>query len=294
MKYLTIFSCVIPLISLTLLPLALAANSSRQHNNRIVGGTVSLNNAWPWMLGIVENKYSGPFCGASLIHPKWAVTAAHCMEDIESANHIQIVSGISDFSIDYQDYMHPIKRIISHPNYDSYYIDNDIALLELTSEITGIPPLDIYSGDISNFTGIVLGWGRIYSYKKVFSDQLREVSLPVVSDQICIDSTEYSVTENMFCAGYPIGGKDACHGDSGGPFVIFDKYHWQLAGIVSWGDGCAEPGYYGFYTRVSNYFSFISNYVPLKDSFAREDINHDGRVNLKDVMILFESLKRIN
>jgi secreted trypsin-like serine protease len=244
------------------------------------------------MLGIVENKFNGPFCGATLIHPKWAITAAHCMEDIISANHIQIVSGISDFSVDYQDYMHPIKRIISHPDYDSYNVDNDIALLELNSEVTGIPPLDIYCGDISNTTGIVLGWGRIYSNKEVFSDQLREVSLPVVSEQTCMESTEYLVTENMFCAGYPIGGKDACQGDSGGPFVIYDNNHWQLAGIVSWGDGCAEPGYYGFYTRVSNYFSFISNYVPIKDSFVQVDINHDGKVNLQDVMILFNYLNK--
>jgi len=254
-----------------------------------------MDNSWPWMLGLVENQYSGPLCGAALIHPRWAITAAHCLESdiggVVSTDHFQVVSGVFDYSKEYQSRMHPIKRIISHHDYNSDTIDNDIALLEMTSEVTGIPPLDIYKGDISNITGTVLGWGRMAS-SGGFSDQLREVSLPVVSFQTCVNSTEYVVTENMFCAGYPEGGKDACDGDSGGPFVIYDNHHWQLAGIVSWGEGCAVPGYYGFFTRVPNYYSFISNYVPLQDSFVQGDINHDIKIDLQDVMILFDYLSK--
>ena len=277
------------------LPLTLTAKTSLKHRqNKIVGGTVSQDNAWPWMLGLVENQYSGPLCGASLIHPRWAITAAHCMEDdsggVVSADHFQIVSGIFDYTNNYESHMHAIKRIISHPDYDNDLIDNDIALLEMTSDIEGIPTLGIYTGDISNLSGMALGWGRISSNGS-FSDQLREVSLPVVSFQTCVNSTQYIVTENMFCAGYQEGGKDACQGDSGGPFVIYDNGHWQLAGIVSWGDdGCANPGSYGFFTRVPNYYAFISHYVPLQSSYAQEDINHDGKMDLKDVMIIINYL----
>jgi secreted trypsin-like serine protease len=268
-------------------------NSSASQTNRIVGGTVSIDNAWPWMLGLVENQYSGPLCGAALIHPKWAITAAHCTEaekgGVVSADYFQVVSGIFDFVHDYQAHMHTIKRIISHPDYDSETIDNDIALLELTSEISGIPPLDIYTGDILNLSGIALGWGRISSNGS-FSDQLREVTLPVVPFQTCVGSTHYIVTNNMFCAGYPYGGKDACEGDSGGPFVIYHDHHWQLAGIVSWGEGCAWPGRYGFFTNVPNYYSFISSCVPLQDIIAQEDVNHDSKIDLQDVLIIFNYL----
>jgi len=262
--------------------------------NRIVGGTISSSDDWPWMLGLVENKNSGPLCGAALIHPKWIVTAAHCMEsddgNVLPADHYHVVSGIFDFyNKDYYSHMHSIKRVISHPDYDSYNIDNDIALLELHFEINDIRPLDIYTGNISNLTGTVLGWGDTTGNHD-YSDQLREVVLPVVSFQTCKDSTTYLVTENMFCAGYPEGGKDACWGDSGGPFVIYDDHHWQLAGIVSWGEECAIPDYYGFFTRVPNYQIFISTYVPLQESFSHEDINHDGQTDLKDVMILFDHI----
>jgi len=265
------------------------------HEKRIVGGTIAQKNAWPWMLGLVENQDSGPLCGAALIHPKWAITAAHCVEagrgEVVSADYFQIVSGIIDYEQDYQSHMHSIKRVISHPNYDSVLVDNDIALLELQSEITGIPPLDIFSGDISTYTGTVLGWGAI-SHNGIYSDQLREVSLPVVSFQTCVESTDYIVTENMFCAGYPEGGKDACHGDSGGPFVIYENHHWQLAGIVSWGEDCAKPGNYGFFTNVPNYYYYILSYVPLNNSFSQEDINHDGIIDLKDVMMMIHHISK--
>ena len=82
--------------------------------------------------------------------------------------------------------------------------------------------------------------------------------MTVVSDAFCEAATSNSVTSllfgvcvigpssyrgkitsDMMCAGAP--GKDACHGDSGGPFTVKnrDTNQHQLAGVVSWGEGCA-------------------------------------------------------
>jgi trypsin len=63
----------------------------------------------------------------------------------------------------------------------------------------------------------------------------------------------------MFCAGVQsTGGKDSCQGDSGGP--IIDKSTRVLLGLVSWGEGCAQAGKPGVYTRVgsSSVRSFIT------------------------------------
>lgn len=55
----------------------------------------------------------------------------------------------------------------------------------------------------------------------------------------------------MICAGTEQGGKDTCFGDSGGPLTCPQNGTRQLAGIVSFGAGCAKPNYAGVYARVT-------------------------------------------
>lgn len=61
------------------------------------------------------------------------------------------------------------------------------------------------------------------------------------------------MTEGMICAGYQEGGRDACQGDSGGPLVCGG----ELAGVVSHGYKCAEPGFPGIYADVAYYRDWI-------------------------------------
>lgn len=65
-----------------------------------------------------------------------------------------------------------------------------------------------------NYTGrvaIVAGWGRTEE-RKPPSSSLRKVAVPIISREECFNSgyAKNRITENMICAGYADGKKDAC------------------------------------------------------------------------------------
>ncbi|OWK54008.1 Transmembrane protease serine 7 [Lonchura striata] len=87
---------------------------------------------------------------------------------------------------------------------------------------------------------------------------LQEARVRMINQSVCSKLYDDLITSRMLCAGNLDGGVDACQGDSGGPLACTGKGNrWYLAGIVSWGEGCARRNRPGVYTKVAALYDWI-------------------------------------
>lgn len=237
----------------------------------IVGGQPAAVGAWPWQAMV----RSGPYlCGGSLVAQEWVVTAAHCLYDAENnpivASRISVVLGEHNRAqSDGMEQFLTVEEVFVHEEFSDWSNNNDIALLKLASPATinarvkPIAPLLSPEQDNLAMPGklsMVTGWGSTGEGGSA-AVILMEVEVPIVENEVC-NRAYGTITENMVCAGYADGGKDSCQGDSGGPLVVPDQEGgWHLAGLVSFGYGCARPNFYGVYTRVSQYVDWIESHI---------------------------------
>lgn len=252
---------------------------------RIVGGHDAKPGQWPWMVALATKgifPYDGQFCGGTLIRPDWVITAAHCLQG-ETTKTFDVVADIFDLTEDNGQRV-AVKRIFKQPDFNPISLDSDLALLQLAKPVTDAISLPLFDGSttLSGLSATIIGWGLLNENEDTYPGALQEVDLPIQPNSTCIASYGKSeFTDNMLCAGLAQGGKDSCSGDSGGPLMVQQNGAWVLAGITSWGSGCARPDLYGVYTRVAKFVGFVDKIIAV-DYFALADANHDQQIDELD------------
>lgn len=229
-------------------PVPLPAGGEQAARPYIVGGSETSTEEHPWMVALTGAAGSA-YCGGALVGPARVATAAHCVAGRDPAE-LRVLAGRTDMRTD-EGVESRVERVWVHPGFNSDPMGgDDIAVLTLDRE-PGYRTIAV-EGDPGAYRpgtrAIVLGWGYT-DENGPSSPVLQQAEVPLRSDSDCSGIYPQYDPEEMVCAGYSDGGRDACYGDSGGPLVAGGR----LIGVTSWGTGCARPDLPGVYTRISSY-----------------------------------------
>jgi trypsin len=226
----------------------------------IIGGHPAAQGQFPFMLSLQRKTADGnaPFCGAVLIAPLTALTAAQCVGGVSPSALLVRSGSLLDAS---GGSLTAVTEIIRYPGYDSDTEDNDIAVLHLAALGSDLVPalLPPPGEDPQSGTEVdIAGWGITQS-PGAPSARLLTARMPVVGRSQC--NAEYkeatggddAISEQMVCAGVPAGGVGSCRGDWGGPVL----QGATVVGIISWSKGCAEPDLPSVNARVGSFVTWI-------------------------------------
>ncbi|XP_045490537.1 trypsin, alkaline C-like [Pieris rapae] len=242
---------------------------------RVLGGSPTTIQQFPVVAQLLldpwdKGQYS-QHCAGVIITSRHVLSTAHCFQYSSETGYnysdpqfwrVRVGSSFRSRG----GFLHKVKTVVTHQEFDRYYFTNDIAVLVIAKKF--------YFGDtikqatiankgtelMVNSLCTLVGWG-VTKVGGQQADQLQLATLFTVDQMEC--SLRYKtigsvISDSMICAGrIDIDGIDGCFGDSGGP--IF--YKGVVAGLVSFGYTCGNRFYPGVYTKVSYYVDWIVNAI---------------------------------
>ncbi|XP_045466833.1 trypsin-2-like [Harmonia axyridis] len=241
---------------------------------RIVGGTEASIKDFPYMVSLQVN--SNHFCGGSIVTKSFVLTAAHCVVKAREGEDswivgdpllLNVVAGQTVLDLG-ECQFRDVKKIHVHSKFNFTSVRNDIALLEIFghfemnkyTQVAQIASKVHPKFETYDFC-TAIGWGIM---EPVETDLKKAISDRNILQQVDLHPSLHSTCEKFFAAAPYLYDrsklciivseeKDACLGDSGGPFICNGIQY----GIISFGLGCAQMNMPGVFTNVSTFHDWI-------------------------------------
>ncbi len=265
---------------------------------RIVNGTEAAQGEYPaqgFLLIEDDPVHTGydAFCGGTLVGSRQFLTAAHCATKnlgggssipLSASSFLIRLGSIDSTPPEPDEYSVVANNVNNAFNSETY--QNDSAMLTLnrpapyaTMRVVGENETALWApGTLAR----IIGWGTVSSGGGS-PDNLLKADVPIIADSRCDSSYPGGFDASvMVCAADalgtpPSGSHDTCQGDSGGPLLVPDGGFFALAGITSWGEGCANPAKPGVYSRIGD--QPLNGWVHSRTPEADFDFDHAPRAN---------------
>ena len=194
---------------------------------KVIGGEKAKVN-YPYQLSLQLFRPNGSkpyshFCGASIIHENYLLTAAHCIKPM-NVSQVSALAGVTDLRQESKGSRHQLISCIIHPNYTEL-VSSDIALCKVQLPFVfgeNVAKIDIgqeYVGPGRNCT--LTGWGSIFIFRELpipfyslfaYPNDLQQVNLPTISNEKCNETySRNKIDETQICT-FAQRGQGACAG----------------------------------------------------------------------------------
>ncbi len=241
-----------------------------RRNQPIIGGQEDLSHP---AVGVLTTDTFTPFCTATLITPRLALTAAHCL-DIAKALNLKLRFRIdlpSKAATGFDQHFVDVETTSVHARWApaTSAFDNDIALLHFREPIPLIQPVSLYpnamEGDWLQKRITAIGYGLLQTRPKIIgATRKHSVELPI-SEVIPLFFRVFDTN------------KSPCSGDSGGPALFQDGEQSTILGVASHVTGSLaapnQPACDGMtaYLRIDAYQTWLKPFLEQPQGTCKQD-----------------------